>query len=329
MNDSARSPSSLAWRLALTAAFLHLAYGVLIQGYALTATPWLEQLRDRYLFPQFLMPMVVNMISSSLIAGLTVWIAMHRWLARRNTAAVDEPRKLYGTFIALLLLFTLAASAGSALLQNQLMGYVLTHRVTVSAWLGASGIHHMLALGLLLKAMNIVLEILGAWVVVRIAVWTVQPAGPASSPAYGQRHAAWIAGLTVLVWQLNVSLALGGYLQLQTLSAGWLQYVLGYVVLPALVLALCTLVCLKTLPREIGTARSGRAVALGTIAFWVAQALGIGLGVLAIRSMTWSQFGRVVESNVAAVVTLLIYGALLALGCLVGRLALYRSRVDD
>ncbi|WMD17980.1 hypothetical protein RAS12_15080 [Achromobacter seleniivolatilans] len=313
----------------MTAAFLHLAYGVLIQGYALTATPWLEQLRDRYLLPQFLMPMVVNMISSSLIAGLTVWIAMHRWLARHNTAAVDEPRKLYGTFIALLLLFTLAASAGSAILQNKMMDYVLSHRMSVSAWLGASGIHHMLALSLLLKALNIVVDILGAWVVVRIAAWTVQPSGPAVRPVYVQRHAAWIAGLTVLAWQLNVSIALGGYLQLQTLSAGWLQYVLGYLVLPAVVLALSALVCLKILPRQIGTAGSGRAVAHGTITFWVAQALGIGLGVLAIRSMTWSQLGRAVESNMAAAVTLLIYGALLALGCAIGRWALYRNRVDE
>lgn len=325
MTATDRSPPSLAWRLALTAVIVRLIYSVLVQSYTMAGLPQSDQLREMYSQPQFLAPLLATIAASVVMAGLTVWGAMHQWLRRNDTTAVDEPRKLFGTFVALQLVFTLAVSAGMAFLYSTLVPYLMLHRDSLPDLFGTGLAGQFMALNLIIKVVTIALEILGMWAVVRIATWTVQPAGPAGGPAYDRRDAAWSAGLTVLAWQLSVSIALGGFLQMQTLSAGWLEYLLGYLVLPVILLLLCTQVCLKALPRQIGTARLGRAVAHGSLAFWLAQVLGVGMGFLAIRTMTWGQLARAAESHVAAAVTLLVYGALLVLGCMVGRLALYPS----
>lgn len=314
MTDLAHSPSSLAWRLALTAVIVRVAYAALVQSYSVFGLPQSDLLREMYSQPQFLLPLLTTIAASTVFTGLTVWSVMHRWLRQHNTQAVDEPRKLFGTFIALLLLYSLIVSAASAYLSNVMMQYVMER---------AGGVGHFIAMGLLIRALTIVLEILGAYVVVRIAIWTVQPAGPAGAPAYEQRHAAWSSGLTVLGWQLSVSLALGGYLQMQTLSAGWLEYTLGYLALPAIILVLCTQICLKILPRPIGAARQARAVAHGTLTFWLAQVLGVGMGFLAVRAMSLGQLMRIAQSNLTTAATLLVYAALLALGCLIGKLVFY------
>ena len=307
-------PSSLAWRLALTAVVVRVAYAALAQSYSVFWLPESAQLREIYSQPQFLMPLLTTIATSAVFIGLTVWGTMHRWLRQKNTQAVDEPRKLFGTFVALLLILLLAVSVATVYLRNVLMQYIMVHA-------GPAG--QFITLGLFISALAIALEILGAYLVVRIATRTVQPAGLAGGPAYEQRHAAWNSGLMILGWQLSVCIALGSYLQAQAMSVGWLEYALGYLILPVIILVLCTQVCLKILQHPIGAARQGRALAHGTLAFWLAQVLGVGMGFLAIRAMSWNQLIRVAESNVAAAVTLLVYAALLVLGCMVGKLALY------
>lgn len=323
MNDPARSPYSLAWRLALTAVVVRLAYAAIVQTYTLIGVPQFAHMRETFLQPEFLAPMLAHIVAAVAIAGLTTWGAMHRWLARNHTTAVDEPRKLFGTFIALQLLYTLAVAAGMAFLQSKGLQFIMEHREKLNPWFNFGMVGRFIALSFTIRVLTIALEIIGLCLIVRIATWTVQPAGQSGGPAYGRRHAAWIAGLIVLIWQLNVSIALGSYLQMQSLKAGWWAFALGYLVLPAILLAMCALICLNILPRQIGTAQLGRAVAHGTLAFWLAQALGIGLAYLAIRAMTWSQWMRITESQVAAAVTLLAYAVLLAVGCVIGRLALY------
>ena len=245
MTDLARSPTSLAWRLALTAVFLRLAYAAVVQTYTMFGLPQSLQMREMHTEPQFLAPLLAHIAAAAAIAGLTTWGAMRRWLERHNTTAVDEPRKLFGTFIALLLVYTLAVAAGMAFLHNALMGFVMNNRDMLEARFGIGIVGQFLALGLIVRVVTIVLEIIGICVIVRIAAWTVQPAGPAGEPAYERRHAAWIAGLTVLIWQLSVSIALGGFLQMQSLSAGWTEFLLGYLALPAILLALCAVLCLN------------------------------------------------------------------------------------
>ncbi|MEN4921996.1 hypothetical protein ABE485_25240 [Achromobacter spanius] len=314
MNNSARIPSSLAWRLALTAVIVRVAYAALVQGYSVFGLPESAQLRETFSQPQFLMPLLASIATSAVFVGLTVWGAMHRWLRQKNTQAVDAPRTLFGTVIALLLILLLAESAATVYLQYLLMQYIVEH---------AGPAEQYMTMTLLINALAIVLEILGAYLAVRIATRTVQPAGPAGGPAYEQRHAAWNAGLMVLGWQLSVCVAVGSYLQAQAITMGWLAFTLGYLVLPALLSLLCTYVCLRILPRPIGAARQGRALAHGTLAFWLAQVVGVGMAFLAIRAMTWSQLIQAAQSDVTAPVTLLVYAALLVLGCLVGKLALY------
>ncbi|MFD4839333.1 hypothetical protein ACFWP0_17650 [Achromobacter sp. NPDC058515] len=330
MTTLSRSAHSLAWRLAVAAVLLRLGYIALIQIYTLTGpSPYLDRVRESYSQPEMLAPLLANMAASLVIAGLATWGAMRRWLARNDTAAVDQPGRLFGTFLALQALYTLCLSAGLALAQNAMLGSLIKGGSLLDEWFGLGVTGQFLAMNLLTKAVTIPLEIIGVCLAVRIATWTVAPAGPAGGPVHGRRHAAWIAGLTVLAWQLSISITLGGFLQMHTLGAGWLEYALGYWVLPAIVMALCALACLKVLPRELGRARIGRAVAHGSIAFWFAQAAGVGLGVLALRAMTWNQLAFASESYVAAGVTLLIYAALLALGCLIGARALYRGGKQD
>ncbi|MBB1597312.1 hypothetical protein [Achromobacter sp. UMC46] len=323
MTDPVRSPSSLAWRLALTAVFLRLAYAAAVQGYMLIGLPQFQDMRELHTQPQYLVPMLAHIVMAAVIAGLTTWGAMRRWLARNNTMAVDEPRKLFGTFIALLLLYTLAVAAGTAFLHNALMQFVMNNRGMLEEWSGMGMIGQFMTLGIATRVVTILLEIIGVWVVVHIAAWTVQPAGPAGGPPYDRRHAAWITGLTVLVWQLGVSIAVGGFLHMQSRNTGWTEFTLGYLILPAILMAMCVLLCLNLLPRFLGMARLGRAVAHGTLAFWLAQALGVGLGYVAVRAMTWDQFMRAASSYMTGIVVLLAYGLLLALACVIGRRALY------
>lgn len=323
MTDAHRSPSSLAWRVALTAVIVRLIYSVLVQGYTVYALPQSDQLRQMYSQPQFLTPLLATIAASVAIAGLAAWGAMHQWLRRHNTTAVDEPRKLFGTFIALQLIYTLAVSAAMAVLHGGLMRYIIDNRDSLTDTFGLSVTNQFLASGLFIKVLTIVLEILGMYLVVRIATWTVAPAGPAGAPHYDRRHAAWITGVTLLIWQLSVSIALAGYLPMHMLGAGWLEYLLGYLALPAGLLVLCAQTCFKSLPRQIGSAGIGRAVAHGSFTFWLTQLLGIGMGFLAIQTMSWGQLMRASESHVTTAALLLIYGALLVLACVVGKQVLY------
>lgn len=325
MIPSARSPSSLAWRLALVAVIVRLVYAALVQSTTMFGLPQSEQMREMYSQPQYLMPMLTNIVASAVMVGLTVWGTMHGWLRRHDTTAVDEPRKLFGTFIALQLIYTLMVSAAIAYLHNVGMQFLMAQRGALTERFGIDLAGQFLAMGVLFRVVNVVLEIAGMFVVVRIATWTVQRTGQAGAPAYDRRHAAWNTGLTVLAWQLTVSIVLGGYLQMLFLNADWPSFVLGYLVLPALLLALCTLVCLNILPRQMGAVGPGRAVVHGTIVFWLAQALGIGIGYLVIQAMSWSQLMRAAQSIGAGVAALAAYAALLAVGCILGKLALYRQ----
>ncbi|MCW3152993.1 hypothetical protein N8H69_10640 [Achromobacter spanius] len=325
MIPSARSPSSLAWRLALVAVIVRLVYAALVQSTTMFGLPQSEQMREMYSQPQYLMPMLTNIVASAVMVGLTVWGTMHGWLRRHDTTAVDEPRKLFGTFIALQLIYTLMVSAAIAYLHNVGMQFLMAQRGALTERFGIDLAGQFLAMGVLFRVVNVVLEIAGMFVVVRIATWTVQRTGQAGAPAYDRRHAAWNTGLTVLAWQLTVSIVLGGYLQMLFLNADWPSFVLGYLVLPALLLVLCTLVCLNILPRQMGAVGPGRAVVHGTIVFWLAQALGIGIGYLVIQAMSWSQLMRAAQSIGAGVAALAAYAALLAVGCILGKLALYRQ----
>jgi len=325
MTASARPPTSLAWRLALVALLLHLAYLAAIHGYTLFFMPQTDAMRELFGSPRYLAQLAAYTASTLAISGLVAWITMHRWLARHAARAVDEPRKLYCTFIPLLLLFLLISSSALAIVHSRLTDLLLTYGQVLDDWFGPNIAWKFMALTLVNKAMAVILDILGVWAVVRIAAWTVQPAGAAGAPAYARLHASWIAGLTVLIWQLSASAMLGGYLQAQLSNPGWLEYVLGALVLPAAVLPLCALACLKALPDELGRAGPRRAVAHGTLAFWIAQVLGAGLAYLIVRAMTWHQLMRAAQSYMTGGVALLAYGALLALACVLGKRALYRQ----
>lgn len=325
MTDLARPAPSLAWRIAVAAVLLRLAYTALVQAYSLMGpSPYLDQVRESFTQPPVLAPLLANVASTLLIVGVAAWGATRQWLARHNASAVDQPGRLLGTFLALQALYTLCLTSGVAIAQNAMLATLIKSGSLLETWFGLDIAGRFIAMNLLIRVVTVLLDIIGICLALRIAAWTAAPAGPPGSPAMKRRDVAWICGLTVLAWQTSVSIILGGYLQMQTLDAGWAQYALGYWVLPVVLLALTVLVCLKVLPRPLDRPGIGRAVALGSVAFWFAQALGIGLGLIVLMSMTWNQLAWAAQSHAAAGLSLLAYGALLALGCLVAARWLHR-----
>lgn len=326
MTDSSRPAYSLAWRIAIAAVLLRLGYTALVQAYTLLSPlPYVDQLRESYAQPPVLAPLLANLVSTLLIVGLAAWGATRHWLNRHGTAMVDQPGRLLLTFLALQTLYTLCLSSGIGMAQNALPGSLVKSGSFLEEWfdLGITG--RFIVMNLLIRLVTIPLEILGIWLAVRIAAWTTAPAGPSGSPPLTRRHVAVLCGLTVLIWQTSVSIMLGGYMQMHALGAGWAEYALGYWVLPVVVFALCTLVCLKVLPRGLERLTLGRAVALGSLAFWFAQALGIVLGLAVLKSMTWDQLRWAAESDTATGLAMLAYAVLLSLGCQVGARLLYRA----
>ncbi|MEN4919770.1 hypothetical protein ABE485_13920 [Achromobacter spanius] len=327
MTTPSQPAYSLAWRLAVAAVLLRLAYTALVQAYSLMGpSPYLDQVRESFTQPPVLAPLLSNVVSTLLIVGLAAWGATRQWLARHDTSTVDQPGRLLATFLALQALYTLCLTSGMGIAQNALLGNLIKSGSLLEEWFGLGIAGRFLAMNLLIRAITIPLEIIGICLALRIAAWTAAPAGPSGSPALTRRHVAWICGLTVLAWQTSVSIMLGGYLQMQTLEAGWAEYALGYWMLPIALLALSSLVSLNVLPRRLERPGLGRAVALGSLAFWFAQAVGIGLGLVVLTSMTWEQLAWASQSQAAAGLALLAYGALLALGCRIGSRVLYRER---
>lgn len=327
MTTLSRPPYSLAWRIAVAAVLLRLAYTTLVQAYSLLGpSPYMEQLRENFTQPSVLAPLLANLVSTLVIVGLAAWGATRHWLTRHGTSTVDQPARLLGTFLALQALYTLCLTSGMAIAQNAMLGSLIKSGSLLEEWFGLGITGRFITMNLLIRAITIPLEIIGICLAVRIATWTAAPAGPAGSPPLTRRHVAWICGLTILAWQTSVSIMLGGYMQMHAMGAGWTEHALGYWVLPIILLVLSTLVCLSVLPRRLEHPAMGRAVALGSLAFWFAQALGIGLGLAVLTSMTWNQLAWAAESQAAAILALLVYGALLAMGCLFGARLLYRAR---
>lgn len=330
MTDSSRPAYSLAWRIAVAAVLLRLAYTVLVQAYTLmTPLPYGDQIRASYMQPPVLAPLLATLASTLLVVGLTAWCTTRHWLARHDAATVNQPGRMLATFLALQALYTLCLSSGVGIAQNVLMIGTLKGGSWLEEAFGLGIVGRSIAINVMIRAVTIVLEVIGIWLALRIAAWTAGPAGPGAGVTLTRRHVAWICGLTVLIWQTSVSIMLGGFLQMQTLEAGWAEYALGYWVLPIVLLALVTLVCLKVLPRPFERPGIGRAVALGSLAFWFAQVLGLGLGFVVLKSMTWDQLAWAAQSPAAAALVLLAYGALLSLGCLVAARVLHRNQGES
>ncbi len=321
--------ASLPWRLAIASACLQLIYAIVLQAYVVLASPMADRMRDMYARPEMLAPTVAQIIAGALLGGLVAWCTAHRWLNRQGAAGVDRPGKMVAVLLAVLLVYCVLNSAALALLQHGVFSLMTHHREWLDENLGFyRTTTRVLLLGLPLKLAGILLSILGSWLAVRVAAWSVTPTGGTSAPPYLARHAAWIAGITLLLWQVHVSLSLGAFLQMHTLSADLVQYAFGYWVLPAVALAAAVLACRKAVPQALGPAGIGRAVAHGTFAFWVAQVLGIGLAILALRAMSWEQLARASSSTSASVFSLAVYIALLALGCVIGARLFYRRHVE-
>lgn len=317
-------PNALAWHLALIAAGLQLLGNTLVQAYLLTASPMAGLLRQTYARPDMAATTVVQIVAGSLLIGLVTWCTMQGWLRRHGAGGVDRPRRLVAVLLAMSLVLFVLVSAGQALLHHGFYSLVTDHKEWLDNAFGRSGPARMLLMVLPVKVCALLLAILGGWLAVRIAAWSVTPDAGALPPPYRPRHAAWIAALTLLLWQLQVGLIVGAYFMAYASSQQWLDYALGYWVLPALVLALAAWTCLKSLPGHLGPAGFGRAFAHGTFAFWLTQALGVGLALLVLNAMSWRQIMRAAQMQTTTVLSLLIYGVLLALACRVGARLFYR-----
>ncbi|MFY3138667.1 hypothetical protein ACOTFF_18900 [Achromobacter xylosoxidans] len=324
MNAPSARPNSLPWRLSVAAVSLQVLGVVLIQTYMLVVLPMGEQMRRAYTRPEMVATSVVQLVAGCLFVGLVTWCTTQRWLRRHDAAGVDRPGRMVAVLLAVSAVLFVLLSAGQALLQRAFYAFLLNNKEWMDAAVGLYGLKRLLLTALPLKICGLLLGFLSSWGAVRIAAWSVRPATGTGKPAYLPRHAAWIAALTLLLWQLHASLTLGGYFTSNMRSDEMLEYALGYWLLPAAALALAAWTCLRSVPARLDDAGFGRAVAHGTFAFWLAQALGIGLALLVLSTMSWSQISRAAEANVTTVVSLLVYGALLALGCYAGAKLFYR-----
>ena len=326
MNAPPERPNALAWRLVTAVVCLQLLAAALLQAYLLLASPLAERIRETFARPEMVATTVVQIVAGTVLMALVTWCTTQRWLRRHDAAGVDRPGRMTAVLLIVSLVLFVLISAAQALLQHAFYSFVLANREWVDNVFGYYGPARVLVMALPLKLCGLLLVIAGAWLAVRIAAWSVRPAGGPAAPSHTPRHAAWIAALTLLLWQLHVGLVLGGYFMTYVRSEQLLEYALGYWVLPALILGLAAWVCLKSLPRTLGTAGFGRAIAHGPFAFWLTQVLGVGLAFLILWNMTWDQLMRAAESYMTTAVSLLIYGALIALGCYAGARLFYRHR---
>ncbi len=326
MNLPTAHPNALARRLTTAAVGLQLLGAILVQLYLVSAGPLAALTREAFARPDMVASTVVNIVAGCILVGLTTWGATLRWLRRHNAGDVDRPGRMVAVLLAVSLVLFVLISTGLALLQHGFYTLIFKHKEWVNQAFGYYGARRMLLMALPPKLCAILLTILGSWLAVRIAAWSVTPVAAAQAPSLQRRHAAWIAALTLLLWQLHVALVIGLYFMTYAGSAGMLEHAIGYWIVPALLLALAAWVCLRSLPPVLGVAGMGRAIAHDTFAFWLTQVLGIGLALLIIWSMTWSQLMRTAASYTTSVVSVLIYSVLLALSCYLGARLFYRRR---
>lgn len=326
MNLPTAHPNALARRLTTAAVGLQLLGAILVQLYLISAGPLAALTREAFARPDMVASTVVNIVAGCILVGLTTWGATQRWLRRHNAGGVDRPGRMVAVLLAVSLVLFVLISTGLALLNHGFYALIVRHKEWVDQAFGYYGTRRMLLMALPPKLCAILLTILGSWLAVRIAAWSVTPVAATQAPFLQRRHAAWIAALTLLLWQLHVALVIGLYFMSDAGSAGMLEHAIGYWIVPALLLALAAWVCLRSLPQALGTAGMGRAIAHGTFAFWLTQALGIGLALLIIWTMTWSPLMRAAASYTTSVVSVLIYSVLLALSCYLGARLFYRRR---
>lgn len=326
MNLPTAHPNTLAWRLTTAAVGLQLLGAILVQLYLISAGPLAAQTREAFSRPDMVATTVAHIVAGCILVGLTTWGATQRWLRRRNTGDVDRPGRMVAVLLAVSLVLFVLISTGLTLLQHGFYTLIVRHKEWVDQAFGYYGTARLLLIALPPKLCGILLTILGSWLAVRIAAWSVTPVAAAQAPSLQRRHAAWIAALTLLLWQVHIALVLGLYFMTYAGSAGLLEYAIDYWILSALLLALAAWVCLRSLPQALGAAGMGRAIAHGTFAFWLTQVLGIGLALLVLWSMTWSQLMRTAASYTTSVVSVLVYSVLLALSCYLGTRLFYRRR---
>ncbi|QCS61619.1 hypothetical protein EC609_02875 [Achromobacter denitrificans] len=326
MNTPPANPNALVWRLTIAAIVPQLLGAVLVQAYLLLASPMADQMRELYTRPDMVVTTVLQTCMAGMLLGLTTWCSAQGWLRRHDASGVDRPGRMIAVLLAVSLVLFVLISTGLALLQHAFYRFVVNNREWVDSAFGHYGLARALLTALPLKLCGILISIVGGWLAVRIAAWSVSPVAGTGAPPYRPRHAAWIAALTLLLWQLHVGLALGGYFTTYARSPELLNYVLGYWALPALILALAAWVGLRNLPRTLGTAGFGRAIAHGTLAFWLTQLLGVGLALLVLWNMSVGQIARAAEAYSTMAVVLLFYFALVALGSYTGARLLYPRR---
>ena len=263
MNTPTDRPSALAWRLTIAAIVPQLLGAVLVQAYLLLASPMADQMRELYTRPDMVVTTVLQTCMAGMLLGLTTWCSAQGWLRRHDASGVDRPGRMIAVLLAVSLVLFVLISTGLALLHHGFYTLIFRHKEWVDQAFGYYGVRRMLLMALPPKLCAILLTILGSWLAVRIAAWSVTPVAATQAPFLPRRHAAWIAALTLLLWQLHVALMLGAYFMTYVRSGELLDYALGYWVLPAIILALAAWVCLKSLPRTLGTWLAGALKAEG------------------------------------------------------------------
>jgi len=310
-------------RFAIASALARLVFGLAGYGLILFVSPQAHQLRALYAQPAALGPMVARGLAAILLAGLAAWCVTRRWLARRGAGRLARPGRTLAGYVGLLWAGLLAAEILQAYSGVWLAG--LARRLAAPG--GGMRIPPALFAALLSAVAAAALELLCAWAALRVALWRSRTAGGAA-PAYTADHAAAIAAASLLVWQWLIVLGLVPFLGIGLLErqSSLAAYALGYWALPAALAALALAVNRRHVPRALGGADAPRAVAHGSLSFWLAQAAGIGLVALALMNVDSAGIQAFSRSPAAPWIRLLAYAALQSLSCALCARLLYGRR---
>lgn len=277
--NSVHSSSSLPWRLAVAAFALDLVISVAGTGYDLLASEHAQLLRTHYGNGGVVVTMAAFSLASALLPALASWCWAHGWLRRRGADAVEQPGRVLSSFVAALLVFYVIVYAGMGPLQAGM------ERLFADWWapwttdaLGLYQSHIQRGLFVLVRVPPVVLvQLAGVWLCLRLALSSSRPGGaPRAALAAGQ--AASIAALALILWQTLIGGHMANAVSPLMGEQNWLPTLVGYVLMPLLLYGVGGWAALRGMrPAAPNVGGCGRAVLLGSLAYWLTQLLGVGL----------------------------------------------------
>lgn len=276
-----------------------------------------EMVRTALLAPGALMRALALMAGSTALSAVIAWWTASSWLAGRGFPAVRRQVFVLGFFVIHFLLLVL----------NMIATPYVPQPADILRAFGMQDFasEHVLLLMLVTVIRGLIFLTLFAWVAARVSLQlAARDAAPTAAPQESQPDRKTVLGLTLgtlYYWQLMAS-DLGAGRLVYSDENLW-QVFIAYWLVPAVVVAAMAWAFNRGLPPALRAAGCGRAVALGTISFWLTQVLGIALAL----AFAWfaARPDLLRMDNLDMLILLLVYIALMATVCRFSAKLLYRA----